>query len=669
MSAEAGIEGGGRRSRDGSHRGADDDVRGRAEWFLSTRRDAEGEVLERVFATAVAARRRAEREQRDRRWGDQRPGATPGPPGSVNWTPIGPSVLAPGSGQHLGVSGRVNAIAAGPGGARVYAGAANGGVWFSADGGASWIPLDDYLTSPSFISSVEADSLSVGAIAVRFGPTAATDDVYVGTGEPTFNYDRYFGIGIRHSPNGGAAGTWSLEATNLTGRGIYTITIDPDDPSIVLAATTQGLFRRPATAPFSAWAQVTSPAFSSANVPATAIVVAGPGSTKRYYLALGDGTVYRSADGTTWTALTGVTGAGRIVLGVAPSDPSIVYVFRADATLARLVGTGFQPVAGLLASAVFPGDQGWYDLAIAVDPADPNTIIVGGDRPAVFKGTVSAVAGGFTFPFDPANAANPYGDPTWVGQGVHSDVHTIVHGLNAAGSAYDPNNVWVGSDGGVYRSTLAGAAGTFRPCNTGLAITENTYVGQRPDTDAVLFAGSQDNGTNRLVGEEAAVEVAGGDGGGVAVDQNDPYRVMRQYVRAGLEVSTNGGGRGSWNGVIFPPVTASTIAQRNASDAENGQTAFVAPIAASPAGTSPSRVAFGTYRVWLSADWGTTWVTLPTGTNPYTTATPDPNQDSIDTFVIVAVVFASPTRIYAATPFKVCRFDEVGVHRPGPHCR
>ena len=109
------------------------------------------------------------------------------------------------------MSGRVTTLAVGPGGARVYAGAANGGVWFSPDGGASWSPLADYAVSPSlFGGSTEADSLSVGALGVRFGASAATDEVYVGTGEPTGNYDAYLGVGIRHSTSGGAParGRW-----------------------------------------------------------------------------------------------------------------------------------------------------------------------------------------------------------------------------------------------------------------------------------------------------------------------------------------------------------------------------------------------------------------------------------------------------------------------------
>src|SRR5262249_39760807 len=152
-----------------------------------SRRDEQGEVLHgELFAKGIVKRRAAERRDREQRsLLNEEPGGTPGPPGSVNWTPLGPSALATGTGQDAAVSGRVNGIAAGPSGSRVYAGAANGGIWFSPDGGASWAPLDDYSASPSFVGSVEADSLSVGAVAVRFGASAATDDVYVGTGEPT----------------------------------------------------------------------------------------------------------------------------------------------------------------------------------------------------------------------------------------------------------------------------------------------------------------------------------------------------------------------------------------------------------------------------------------------------------------------------------------------------
>jgi len=185
----------------------------RQKWFLSTRRDAKGKPLANIRARASRRRRMVAGGK------DPVVGGQPGGPGSVNWTPIGPSVISAG----ISESGRVMALAVGPGGTRVYAGAANGGTWLSIDGGATWNPMDDYNTSPTvFGGAAEADSLAVGAIAVSFG-TPTGDDVFVGTGEADESYDSYNGIGIRHL----SSGTWTLEATNLAESSVFALVIDP----------------------------------------------------------------------------------------------------------------------------------------------------------------------------------------------------------------------------------------------------------------------------------------------------------------------------------------------------------------------------------------------------------------------------------------------------------
>src|SRR5580693_5914190 len=187
---------------------AGEDPRARAEWFLRSRSGADGRPLRGIFLEASRTRRRIERARRgERTVGDKGrspapldppdpptppgpPPAPPGPPGSVNWTPIGPSVISSG----LVESGRVDALAVGPGGSRIYAGTDNGGLWYSADGGADWSPLDDSTVSPSvFGGASEADSLSIGALAVRFGASALADEVWVGTGQ--LDFSSYFGVG------------------------------------------------------------------------------------------------------------------------------------------------------------------------------------------------------------------------------------------------------------------------------------------------------------------------------------------------------------------------------------------------------------------------------------------------------------------------------------------
>lgn len=648
-----------------------DNPRARNDWFLSSRQPNRG-----LMAAAQQKSRNTlffqgslkKHQIRRKLISMEAAFAAPGGPGTLNWTTIGPSVVANGQATtHPPVGGRIEAIAIGPAGTRVYAGSANGGVWFSSDSGATWSPLDEYAVSPSYTSRLEADSLSVGSLAVRFGVSSATDQIFVGTGEP--GSDGYFGVGIKFSAQGGAQDTWTLEATNLAGCSFYRLVIDPDNSGNVYAASSIGLYRRPATAPFTNWTQITSPAFTNSNAPASDVVVAGTGATKTFYAAFENDQVYSSPDTVTWTPVAGLSGTGRTALAASESDPSVVYAFAQNGKLYRLLASAFQEVTGL--PTVFVGNQGDYDIAVAVDPADANTVYLVGDllwdgndwNLSFWKGTITGGPGSYVFPFNSANAANPSVDPTWIGQDVHPDGHCLVFALNAAGTAHDGRNVWVGTDGGVFQSTDTGANDSFVARNTGLAITQLTYLAQRPDTDAVVFAGCQDNGNLRFWGDPVWVEAPEGDGGGVAISPFNQMCLMRQYHNAGsfdkdanflggLSTCTDGGISGNWSTLQFPPWTANTLAQRTAVNNEDQATAFYGPIAVPPPQpgvniTGSGRAAlFGTNRVWFTytydtfggasnpasaaMEWGVTWVTLPTGTNPYSAATPDATQDVLD---------------------------------------
>ena len=659
--------------------GEADDPGGRSEWFHASRTGGEGKLIDRLYIRASRQRHRLMSHQKGE---PGAPPAPPGGPGAVNWTPIGPSVVA--HGQASGnppVSGRITSIVAGPSGTRVYAGTANGGVWSTADSGANWSALDDYAVSPSLTSAIEADSLAVGAIAVQFGATAATDLVYVGTGEANNNSDAYFGVGVKRSASGGATGSWTLEGTNLAGRGFFRIAIDPDDPTLVLAATTAGIFRRPAAGPFDTWTQITS-TFASPVGKATDLVVAGTGAAKRYYCVFQGDKAYSSTDGLSWTALAGLPAGGRVALAVSESSPTIAYALKQDGTLWRLVGAAFQSVAGM--PPLFAvGGQGWYDVAVGVDPTNANIVYLVADLVwdgtnwtlSLFKGTVTGGPGTWNFGFNAANTANPVADATYIGRGVHADGHAFAFALNAMGTAHDGANVWVGTDGGVFQSPSSGAIGTFTHRNTGLAITQMTFVGQRLDTDAQVYGGCQDNGNLRFWGEPAWFEAPQGDGGGVVIDANDEYRIMRQYVRAAsfwqdgggswhlssaLYTATDGGAFGAWTNLNFPPITdPNNAAQRTAANTESGATGFYAPLAATPSGVAPTLAAFGTNRVWLTPDWGATWTTLPTNTNPYALAAPSTTQDTLGG-AVQSLEFASGTRLFASTSQVVSRFDKTG---------
>ncbi|MDQ1700171.1 MAG: hypothetical protein QOG34_2034, partial [Frankiaceae bacterium] len=596
----------------------------------------------------------------------------PGPPGSVNWTPLGPSALALGNGRSA-YSGRITALSVGPGGNRVYAGSANGGVWFSGDAGSTWAPLDEFATS-SPTAGLSADSQSTGSIAVKYGASAAADLIYVGTGEGSGGYDAYQGIGVQRSASGGSAGTWTLEATNLAGTSISALVIDPDTPALVVAGTGRGIYHRPTSGSATNWVQATA-GLPTPNAAVSDLVVAGTGASKLFYAAVpSQNAVYSSPDAITWTAVgtlpaAPASGVSRLALAVAESDPSTVYVYRDDATLARLNAGAWHVVAATPpASVMFITGQGWYDLVVAADPSNANTVYLVGQAMsglAMFKGTITGGPTSYSFGF--TNTAAPYNDPTFIGNNIHPDGHAFAFALNATGTAHDSTNVWVGNDGGLWHSTLSGANNTWVPRNAGLAITEHSHLAQRADTDAVVFATAQDNGTERYIGESVWKFVDGGDGGGIAMDQNNPARIMHQYAGGSgfylyggtyyfsscLSASTDGGA--TFSGVNWPPYTANTPEQRQA--VQDEWVGFVAPLATAPAGSAVSRVAFGSKRLWISDDWGANWVTLPTGTNPYATATPSATQDVLDGNTVTAITMPSADVILAATYAQVFRFD------------
>src|SRR5258708_9360347 len=106
------------------------------------------------------------------------------------WTSIGPRPTDAGSLEVT--SGRINSIAIDPRNSKtIYIGAAEGGVWKTKNGGATWSPLTD-----------AQPSLANGAIALD---PSNPDVVYVGSGEENFAIDSYYGAGILKSTNAGSS--------------------------------------------------------------------------------------------------------------------------------------------------------------------------------------------------------------------------------------------------------------------------------------------------------------------------------------------------------------------------------------------------------------------------------------------------------------------------------
>jgi hypothetical protein len=82
-------------------------------------------------------------------------------------------------------------------------------------------------------------------------------------------------------------------------------------------------------------------------------------------------------------------------------------------------------------------------------------------------------------------------------------------------------HLWVGGDGGAFRSTNNGALNTFAERNTGLGAFDVTTFAQARDADTVMIAASRSNGLLRRKSGETWEVMFHGPVGGVAIDPGD----------------------------------------------------------------------------------------------------------------------------------------------------
>lgn len=96
-------------------------------------------------------------------------------------------------------------------------------------------------------------------------------------------------------------------------------------------------------------------------------------------------------------------------------------------------------------------------------------------------------------------------------------------------------------DGGVHFSTDGGV--TIRDRNKGLRLKQFYSIAIHPAQTNYFLAGAQDNGVHRLdhPGLDSSMEVYGGDGCYVAIDQNQPQYQYGSYVYNVYRRSTNNG--------------------------------------------------------------------------------------------------------------------------------
>lgn len=410
------------------------------------------------------------------------------------------------------VSGRVSSILVDPNDSgHLVIGSATGGVWESKDTGATWNARTD-----------DQSTLAIGALALD---PARPTELYVGTGEG--NGYSFLGAGVLKSMDGGA--TWkALPGRELDGKGFFDFLVLGKDR--LLGALTSGLWLSENDG--QSWRRVCEPITWDLSLSR---------KTGEILAACSDG-LQRSTDGKSWNPVDLPEASTQWVRMAVDQSPQgdITYVLAArDGAQGREVflwrreraGGDFKPVL----IPKFDAGQADYDWFVAAgpqpsakrDPAETGeTLYLGAE--ALFRG-VRLASGAWRW----ANLSSLVN-----GSSIHPDQHAI---------AFDPQHpetLYVGNDGGVFRSTDAG--GTWQPLNAGLGITEALFLAQDPRDADKLLAGTQDNGTLLYEGSILWELVAVGDGGYCGIQSGAPNFYFHGFTRMQIERSGRDGARETW---------------------------------------------------------------------------------------------------------------------------
>mgnify|MGYP000350868799 CR=1 FL=1 len=464
-----------------------DKPRGRAEYFYNRVTYPGGEIPEGARARAW---KQAQREM---------PLFTPGGKGGLQevmeWRNVGPA----------NIGGRIIAVAANPlNSATVYIGAADGGIWRSWDAGRNWHSISD-----------ELPTQAMGAIVIN---PIDTGIVYAGTGEASFAQRTFDGGGMFRSTNSGT--TWTeIGATTLPPYSRASdMAINPLNPDILYAAipdgvradSLEGIWR--STDAGDTWQLVLPGRMTD--------VVINPQQPDILYTAsskiFGGGTaprygMFKTTDGgDSWFQLDiGVADSlmGRTSIGICEAEPDVLYIGVSEVTgddRTHLIGVfkttdGGESWRKLDVPFDYMVSQGWYDNIMGVHPVNPDIVYAGGVKLIVTRD------GGRSWERVPDQG---YGGI------VHVDQHAIDFDRG------DPSTVYLGNDGGFFVGTDDGADWEKR--DYGLSITQFIGGAMHPTSNAILFGGTQDNGTLFSRTSPEFELVLYGDGGNGAINYEQP---------------------------------------------------------------------------------------------------------------------------------------------------
>ncbi len=378
--------------------------------------------------------------------------------------------------RHIGpalMSGRINDMEVHPTNSRViYAGTAGGGVWKSNDAGASFTPIfDDYCQS-------------IGAVALD--PNDPDKTIYVGTGETWPRNSVSVGDGLYKSTDGGA--NWVKLGFDQSER-IANVIVNPKNSQEVYVGVLGALWgdseERGVYKSEDGGATWKNLLYVDAKT-GCADFAMDPTDPNTLYASMwefrrtgwsfesggANSALYKSTDaGKTWNKIHNGFPAGklgRLGIAIAPSNPKVLYTVieaekdeRKGLYRSNDAGASWEQLNNDFGITVRP----FYFSRIVVDPRNEDVVVKGG-----LTGSISRDGG-----------------KTFKGLGfMHSDIHDIVFSIK------DSDVMYVGTDGGVYRSWDGG---------TNMEIVENLPLSQfyqisvDDATPYNVYGGLQDNGS------------------------------------------------------------------------------------------------------------------------------------------------------------------------------
>ncbi len=442
------------------------------------------------------------------------------PWGSVTFSSDGPNNFMPPGQSGFGpsqISGRVNGVAYDPNNPDTYyVASAGGGVWKTTNAGVSWKCL--------------SNSWPAQATACVTVDPHNSNVIYVGTGDIVYGTTPF---GIMKSTDGGD--TWTNEGNANFGGSVYTvykIRVDPDNDQIVTAIAGGAIYR--STDGGTTWRDVYDVGGTLLDLQyGLRPVGAGVASAPHILLATGStvGVLLSEDNGATWHVLDNAStltarGGG---CSIAPSATQFNTYYVLDGGNSAVVKETFDGsfnvtsanITGTLESANW--SQQWYDYDIRCAGA--------GGTDQLYVGLLDI------YEYD--GQTNTNGQPVWTSllgtYSGHDLAHTDQHAL-----AIDPNDptnthFLIGNDGGVYQLLVTPGKGGVNSLvqasslNASLDITQFYHVDAYAGQAGWILGGTQDNGTTTsnvggLGHTDAAnwLGVGGGDGGGCAIDSQDP---------------------------------------------------------------------------------------------------------------------------------------------------